>query len=1070
MAISKAPDEQRSVLDLGADPNALPDAGVPQEEYVQVASATSALTSKLARSRTKEIIGGLTAPGARLSPEMRVTPQAGEMPVVTDVPLGPRLEIPAAETPQPQPKSPPPVSQEQVDARMQAREAEMGTREVPSPSKKQIAEGIQEGPVNTRFYDSDSFAATVQAAAKAADEGIVAAKKPMSIKEIYDRATEAGIPKENLDKIFSGQGIDASIGGNELATRMAGLMVLHDVSAGKVDDLMRLAARGELDEPGKLALREAMAQHDMILAQLSGAKTDIARSMNVFKGASDRPNGLTQKELRDALNELGGDDQLMRLAEEYVKAPSKAARNKLLRNSVKRKAYESIVYMAQSVMLNEPSTHIFNALGNVLFSFLDVPERAGAVAWGTLRQRLAKTFGYKTDPDRYYGADLYARLSGFRNGIIDGVSMMGRKFSEGGAAKDVSRDPIRTEHWAGAAYKIPFTRDIREFPDLTNTAFGKLVNGLGLVYSVPFRALGAADEFFAGVAQRVQLHEEAARAGGKVFDNTLADLTSRGVDPRVAQQEATQVAANHVQKFLTEMPGEIDMSINAWRKQVTLQADIDKELPLAGLYNGANKLFNKWYLKPMVPFSKTMTNIANEGNARIGVLNFMSPAFYAEWQKGGRHKDLAISRVMLGSGLAMSGYWLAGEGRVTGSGPGDTSYRNMLKSNGWQPFAYRIGKDEISSANVKQLRQILGQENVTEGAGKDFGDSYFISLKRLEPVNMPFMFGAAMADVARFGDYDEDSSVFENMFYAASAGLAETTTNMPAMQGISELTSIVGYKQRDTGDRLVSVFNALQKRYTSFLISGTPVVGFANSTMTARLERLLDPEVSNVGVGDEYPAALVGFGEAYNRFKSRVPFWSRAVPIKLNDFGDPVGLENTNIAYPISMTKGETDNVKEFMDAIHMGPTPFPKKVEGIKVPPEIENRWKLLANKEILIDGMTLSENIEASMTEFMDDYEMTGDELPIGDMRALIKKIQNTYRNLAKARLFGELTEDPITGEAQYSQIPVDMFDYGLSDQVVEFPEFAEKLADVKNKKRFPKLTEPTKKETPSLTGMIK
>ena len=1069
MAISKMPDEQRNILDTDKDPNVVPQSAAPEDDYVQVASVSSAITSKLARSKTKEILGGLTKKDARLSPGAKVTTDAAEMPVVTDVPLGPRLDIPGAQ-PQPQPTAPPPVSQADVDARLAARQDEIGTaREAPSPTTAQKAAGTVRGPVNTTFYDSDEFAATVQAAAKAADEKLIDVKKPMSIDEIFNRAQEAGIPKENLDKIFSGPGIDASIGGSQLAERMAGLMVLHDVSAGKVDDLMRLAARGELDEPSKLALREAMAQHDMILSQLSGAKTDIARSMNVFKGASDRPGGLSQKELREALNELGGDDQLVRLAEEYSKAKGPAARNALLRNSVKRKSYEAIVYMAQSVMLNDYATHLYNAAGNALFSFLDVPERAGAVPVGMLRQRLAQTFGYKTSPDRYYGADIYARMSGFRNGLIDGVSLMGQKFMSGGAAKDAPKDPLRTEYWAGAAYKIPFTKEIREFPDLTNTTIGKAFNAMGVVYSVPFRALGAADEFFAGIAQRVQLHEEAARAGGKVFDSTLADMTSRGADPRVAEKEATKIASRHVQKFLTEMPGDIDASVNAWRKQVTLQADIDQQLPFAGIYNGANKMMNKWYFKPMAPFSKTLTNIASEGNARIGPLAFVSPSFYAEVQKGGRHQDLAVSRILLGTATVWAGYELAASDRTTGAGPGDTSYRNMLKSQGWQPFALKIGKDEISSENVKQLRRIMGADAVTEGSGKTYGDSLFISMRRLEPVNMPFLFGAALTDLARYSDYD-DENLFEQLYYAGSAAVAETATNMPAMQGISELTSIAGYKQTDAGDRIVSVFNALGKRYSSFVLSGTPVIGFSNSTFTARVERMIDPEVSNVGVDDEYPTGFAWFGETYNRWKSRVPIWSKTVPVKLDDFGDPIGTDAASAVQPLSMTFGEANNVKEFLDAIHMGPSPFPKNIEGLRVSPEIEARWKLLANKEILIDGMTLEENIEASMTEFMDDAETTGEELAIGDMRQLVKKIQGDYRKLAKMRLFGEIIEDDIDPRlVQYSQLAVDLSDNGLDDQIVEFPEFAQKLADVKNKKRFPALTKPTA-EKPSLSGMIK
>jgi len=233
---------------------------------------------------------------------------------------------------------------------------------------------------------------------------------------------------------------------------------------------------------------------------------------------------------------------------------------------------------------------------------------------------------------------------------------------------------------------------------------------------------------------------------------------------------------------------------------------------------------------------------------------------------------------------------------------------------------------------------------------------------------------------------------------------------------------------------------------------------------------MIDPEVSNVGAGEDTHPGLVFVEEAYNRWKSRVPIWSKDVPVKLDDYGDPIGLNAASAVQPLSMTYGKSNDVKEFKDAIHMGPTPFPQKIEGLKVPPEIEARWKLLANKEILIDGMTLEENIAASMTEFMDDAEATGEELSIGDMRQIIKKIQKDYRNLAKTRLFGEIIEDDIDPRlVQYSQLAVDLSDNGLDDQIVEFPEFAQKLADVKNKKRFPVLTKPTA-EKPSLSDMIK
>ena len=1024
------------------------------------------IVSKAAREVTGQLIEPLTKPGARISPRSKTVKEI-EPPAVDTMPLGPRIDaVPEPEvTPPPQPVAPEPVTEAEVDARITATQAETGTaREVPSPSRAQKEAGIAEGPVNTTFYDSDTLAATVQAAAKVADQEGVAAAKPMTVQQIYDRAMDAGIPEENLNAIFGSTEKTTAVGGSQLAEYMAGLMVLHDVSAGKVDELMRLAGRGELDDAGKLELREAIAQHDVILAELSGAKTDVARAMNVFKNTKDRGSDLSINEVRAALDALGGDEQLRYLAEAYNSTNSVAARNALLRNGVRRKSYESMVYMAQSVMLNDPVTHFYNAAGNGLMQFLDVPERMFAVAMSPLRQRLEALFG-KASPDQYYATDIYARLSGLRNGIIDGFTMMGRKFKGGGAAKDAPRDPLRAEYWAGAPYKIPFTKKIREFPDLTASPLGKAFNMMGLVYSVPFRALGAADEFFAGISQRVQLHEEAARLGGRVFDETFADLIAKGAEEKTAHIQAVEAGQRAVQKLLTERPDEVEASIQAWRKQSTLQDDLDKELPMAGIYGGANKLMNQWYLKPLAPFSKTLTNIANEGMSRMGPAALLSPRFWSDWQKGGRHRDLAISKMALGGAMLYAGYDLAGRGRITGAGPSDTGQRNDLKARGWQEFGLRIGKDEITAENVKRLNDLI-PGGIVEGTGEDFGDSYYIPLNRLEPANMPFLIGAAIADATKYKEYDPDNTMFDIAFSAGMAGVSEFATSIPTMQTFSELMSIAGHKQTDGGDRLVAILNAIQKRYTSFYVSATPGIGMSNSTLVARIERAIDPTISNVGVGEDYPDSLVGFGEAMRRWRSRIPIYSRDVLPKLNDWGDEIGTNQATAWQPLAMTYGETDEVLEFLDAIQHNMPQAPRAFEGIKLPPEVENRFKELYGKEITIDGMDLKENIKVTMSEMMDDFEMSGEEFPIGQARAIVNNIVGQYRKLARLRMFGALEEDPLVeGAYEYSLVPEDMSSYGLDDDKIEFPAFAEKLAAAKNKKKFPRLSAPPEASLQSL-----
>ena len=58
------------------------------------------------------------------------------------------------------------------------------------------------------------------------------------------------------------------------------------------------------------------------------------------------------------------------------------------------------------------------------------------------------------------------------------------------------------------------------FPDLKDTAFGKTVDIMGMMYRGPGRLLIAEDEFFKTLAYRSELHALAYRHGMEVFKKT----------------------------------------------------------------------------------------------------------------------------------------------------------------------------------------------------------------------------------------------------------------------------------------------------------------------------------------------------------------------------------------------------------------------------------------------------------------------------------------------------------------------------------------------------------------------
>ena len=973
-----------------------------------------------ARSAGRQVAGQILEPltkrGARVDPDYKVTEEITKPVDVVDPDI--QMPEPPVEKIEPQIvppiKKPAPVSEERVEEVMAERQEAMGgARQVPSPSKAQLAEGIEAGPVNTRFYDSDSLAATVKAVAGDTEPDY----QSQTVESLYKRAFSAGVPKKTLDAMFRGVPMQSKVGNNQLATQLAGLQALHDVSAQNVDELMTQAASGLLTDLGKFELREALAQHEIVLAELKGAKRDVARSMNVFKGARER--NLPALDIRAVLDGVGGDQQLRALADNYIQQENRAAKNKILEVGLLRKTYDSMIYAAQSTFLTNWETHLFNATANGLTLFMDVPERAVAIPIGKARQRLAKVLGKEYRPDEYYGQDIYARTSAFYNGLMDGWSMMA-KGAKTGATKDAPRNPISSAYFSNTPIMM-LGKEVARTPELKNTIAGRTLDALGALYSIPMRALGAGDQFFGGVAQRMELHEQAWRYGAMTYDKKLADDASPD-EALAAAQEATS-------KFLVERPAVVEASVQSFRKQATLMADIDRQSALGRTYHGALKIMNNPLVKPIMLFSKSVTNLAIEGAARVPVLNFMSPRFYNEWEKGGRHRDLAISRMVVGGSLGLGSYFLAHNGRLTGAGPADTEERNNLKSLKWQDFSMRFDNEEMSDANIARLNNIMGAGTATRGTGT-FKGSTFVSLKRMEPVTIPLLLGAAFADAQKYRAYDPDDTQIGIMFDAMMASLAEYSTNMPAMQSVNELMRILNQRQTDSGDKAVAMFDAYMRQVGNVAIAGTPVVGLANSAIVGKIERILDPALSNTAVNQEQvewaddvlgvdatQPGIRAFFEAYNKMMSRVPTQSNKLPPKRDARGNPIEYDKDYSWMPLATAKGKRDEVSEILAGINHGIGDPNFTINGVRLPAEQQDMYLKLQQDPDPDTGMTMDEAIIQAINDRRNDAEALGITPPLGSLQNDVDQVVADYRARARNKMFGKNIKDKDTGLVNYT-----------------------------------------------------
>lgn len=973
---------------------------VPQEEDVQVAG----VGQKLGMS----ILKGLTKAEARAPKEVKLldnllpTPQGATKPLATPVAPVPVTPAPAATVTITKPR---PVDVTTMNKIAAEREAAItgGTAQVRPP----------ETPISSAWTDNDGLAATIQSAG---DE--FAKQDPsMSLRSIYMQAINAGVPEQFLRTALAGESMETTVGGNQLAKRLAGAVLVHDESAKKLDDLFAQMAAGTLDDQGKLGLRLQLAQHKIIVDQLKGIQTDVARSLNVFKRVKDKGPGLNTKDIRAALDELGStqsDQVLFQLANDYISTPTRAGKNKLIEAGFGAKMRDIWFHTYQANLLNDPATHAYNIAGSAVFGAMAPVERTIASIIGKVR-----TMVPGANPDRYMLDDIQAGLSGLKNGILDGWELAKEALKRGGESKmsDTGKplNPVSSTYLSDTPLRL-FGKEVYRTPDLRDTWLGRAIDGIGFVQDMmSFRPIAAADEFVGGIAGRYQLHEEAWRFANKEYDR----LVAAGMDEAAARTEVE----GKVAQLLTERPREMQESIDGFRRMVTLQEKISKEGALGDTYWWSNQILNLAPVKVVVPFAKTVTNLFIEGSSYIPLLNTLSPRFYDMWSKGGRYRDAAIARLSMG-GTAIAGTaMLALDNRVTGSGPSQTEDRQALQKLGWQPYSLVFDKGEIDEKNLERL------SNITKVAVGP--DKVYVSYARFDPISMIMSMGADMGDASKF-DRHPDREDWQVMAMAGMTATGEYMSNLPVLQGVGELLQIARSRSTDTGEKIVQIFDGLAKQYANFLYTGTPGVGMSNSTLMAHIERLVNPTRSNVKSPEmDTPAGLRAFYEARQRVMSRIPGLSENVSPALDSLGREMKVQNRGLDYwvnwspIISASEGKFSEVDEILAGLNFGIANPSETWDGVRLSAGQINRFKRLYGQEILDEGMNLEQRIPYELKQAEIDAGVAGEPMLVGDKQKLISSIVERYRAMAKARMIGDPEGNPAdeTGTVEFPDLAAAM-----------------------------------------------
>jgi endonuclease YncB( thermonuclease family) len=543
---------------------------------------------------------------------------------------------------------PQPMGQPLSEAQVHARASDIQPRDV-LPT---VASG--EWPA------APDFAGNINLGKLESPQDISRALKTVEREVGFDAATRGRVTQEETARLAA----DLNMTPETLMARRKGqafnaeeALAARQILAKSGNELVNAAKRIQgMDNAGDELLadfRQKLVRHVAIQEQVSGATAEAGRALAQFRIMADS-RSVRGNVLSAMVRGGGGKDTLQDMADLILDAqemePGKfnALIDKALKPTWKNKLTELYV----NFLLSWPQTHAVNITSNTLTALAQVPEHAAAAAIGKARQALPRA-----NVERITSSEVGQRMFGLVQGAKEGASLFARALRTGEPADFISKVE-------GQEYKA--------IPGIA-----------GEVVRTPTRLLTAEDEFFKGIARRMELNGIAARMAHK------EGLKGEGAANRIAD-----LVANPTNGMLH--------AAEDYGRYVTFQSKLG---PFAqGVSDMAN---NSIITKFFLPFIRTPTNLLKFATERSPAAPLLS-----EWRKdyvaGGARRDLAMAKMLVGTGFGAAMYEAARSGSITGAAPSDPKKARLLYADGWKPYSVKVGDTYYSYARLDPFSSTIG--------------------------------------------------------------------------------------------------------------------------------------------------------------------------------------------------------------------------------------------------------------------------------------------------------------------------------------------------------------------------
>lgn len=427
--------------------------------------------------------------------------------------------------------------------------------------------------------------------------------------------------------------------------------------ARKIADELAAKPEEQVTLQDKLKFAAAMEQVGMFYGELAGAGAEVGRALRMLREIKRNPDRLGDAEALIKLYEgRGRFTDLAQLAR-AMKDPEQM--RKFAEDLQKATKMEMVIEGWKAAILSGPQTHLANVLGNSIKWAVEIPETALAATLEATRRAI------KGDPMSLalYKAKALSPLYGVRFGAKDALTIAAEVWKQKG------------EHLEKA--------------DVFKSAIpGKA----GEIIRTPFRALQVEDALFRTFAERAKSYELAVERAGKEgfgpgtreFNEAVVRYTEK------PQLGLTKEDAQAVTKLIEEHGAE---SVFAQR--------------LGPRWEMIQRAMAGHPMQFVIPFVRTPVNLVSWAMQHTPGMNLMSARWLKDFNAGGTQRDRALSRIAIGTGLALIAIDMAEDGMVTGSGLLEKELRGTKKGAGEQPYSIKLGNKYYSYQRMEPVAKVL---------------------------------------------------------------------------------------------------------------------------------------------------------------------------------------------------------------------------------------------------------------------------------------------------------------------------------------------------------------------------